>query len=100
MTSPTQGPWTYNRLGNIRSPKHVLAQMPPNLYFAEGMTEAEIDANGYLMAAARETTAALQVLLHRYVTLASSGDCGFWDPETEPEVIAARAALAKADNLK
>ncbi len=25
-----------------------------------------------------------------------SGDCGFWNPEDEPEVKACRAALAKA----
>lgn len=64
MTSPTKGPWTYNRLGNIRSPKHVLAQMPPNLYFVEGMTEAEIDANGYLMAASWEMFELLKYLQH------------------------------------
>lgn len=37
---------------------------------------------------------ALQSLLDRYLELANSGDAGFWDPEEEPEVIAARAALA------
>lgn len=40
---------------------------------------------------------ALRVMLHRYVSLVNCGDCGHWDPETEPEVIAARAALAKAE---
>ena len=39
--------------------------------------------------------AALAQLLDHYVTLANSGDAGFWDCETEPEVIAARAALAQ-----
>jgi hypothetical protein len=37
---------------------------------------------------------ALQSLLDRYLELANSGDAGFWDPEEEPEVIAARAARA------
>lgn len=37
--------------------------------------------------------AALGPLLKRYVDLANSGDAGFWDPELEPEVIAARAVL-------
>ena len=35
-------------------------------------------------------------LLERYVTLVNSGDCGFWDPEAEEGVKAARAALAAA----
>lgn len=35
----------------------------------------------------------LEALLKRYVGLISSGDCGFWNPEEEKEVIAARAVL-------
>jgi hypothetical protein len=35
-------------------------------------------------------------LLKKYTDLASSGDAGFWDPEEEAEVIAARTALAAA----
>ena len=42
------------------------------------------------LAAARE---ALEKMLNHYTSLANSGDAGFWDPETEPEVIQARAAL-------
>jgi hypothetical protein len=37
--------------------------------------------------------AALSGLLKRYTSLVNSGDCGNWNPEEEPEVIAARAAL-------
>ena len=40
--------------------------------------------------------AALQALLSRYVELVNCGDCGFWNPEEEPEVIAARRQLAEA----
>ena len=36
---------------------------------------------------------ALTALLDRYVGLVNCGDCGNWNPETEEEVIAARAAL-------
>jgi hypothetical protein len=43
-----------------------------------------------------ELLAALKVLLDRYVSLINCGDCGNWDPETEAEVIAARAAIKKA----
>lgn len=37
--------------------------------------------------------AALVGLLEHYINLANSGDAGFWDPEKEPVVINARAAL-------
>ena len=53
-------------------------------------------ANGDIIAAAPETSDALVHLLRRYVELVESGDCGFWNPEEEEEVIAARAAIAKA----
>lgn len=38
---------------------------------------------------------ALDGLLERYTGLVNSGDAGFWDPENEPVVIAARKALAR-----
>lgn len=38
--------------------------------------------------------AALEAMLKMYVELVDSGDCGFWDAEKVPEVIAARAALS------
>ncbi len=37
---------------------------------------------------------ALQALLDKHVELVASGDCGHWDVEKEPEVIAAREVLA------
>lgn len=36
---------------------------------------------------------ALEALLKRYLSLVNSGNCGFWDPEKEDEVIQARVAL-------
>lgn len=56
----------------------------------------DIMANARLIAAAPCLLAALETLTKRYVGLASSGDCGFWNPEEEDEVIAARAALSRA----
>ncbi|MFN7611738.1 MAG: hypothetical protein ACK5QX_12520 [bacterium] len=53
-------------------------------------------ANARLIAAAPDLLTALQDLLDHYLELANSGDCGAWDPEPEPQVIAARAAIAKA----
>lgn len=40
---------------------------------------------------------ALRVVVDHYVSLANSGDAGFWNPETESQVIGARAALEAAD---
>ena len=40
---------------------------------------------------------ALRNLLDNHITLVSSGDCGNWDVESEDEVVAARAAIAKAE---
>lgn len=37
----------------------------------------------------------LAVMTKHYVQLAGSGDCGFWDPEEEQEVIDAREALSR-----
>lgn len=39
---------------------------------------------------------ALQGVLLLYTSLVNSGDCGNWNPEDEPDVIAARAASAAA----
>jgi hypothetical protein len=40
---------------------------------------------------------ALTTLLERHTSLVNCGDCGNWNPETEDEVIAARAALQIAE---
>lgn len=48
------------------------------------------------MSAQSQLTAAKQALgdlLVRYLSLANSGDCGFWDPEEEMEVRQARGIL-------
>ena len=38
---------------------------------------------------------ATEAMPNHYVTLARSGDCGHWDPETEDVVIQTRKALAE-----
>lgn len=40
---------------------------------------------------------ASKAMLERYVALVNCGDCGNWNPETEKEVIALRAAIADAE---
>ena len=42
-----------------------------------------------------ELERALAHMVEHYISLADSGDAGFWNPEEEPEVKAARAVLAK-----
>lgn len=47
-----------------------------------------------------EMAGALQQITLRYVGLVDSGDAGNWDPETEVQVIDARAVLAKWEASK
>lgn len=58
--------------------------------------DAELEANARLISASPEILEALQGMVKKYTELVESGDAGFWDAEKEPEVIAARAAIAKA----
>ena len=59
---------------------------------------AKIEEIDRLKAVNAELLAALDTMVKRYTTLVSSGDCGHWDCEQEEEVIAARAAIAKAQS--
>jgi hypothetical protein len=60
--------------------------LPPDEHPGElAIAEATIRAAGEPLAAA------LRAMLEHYTSLVN---CGNWDPETEAEVIAARAALA------
>jgi hypothetical protein len=58
--------------------------------------QRQIEANAHLIAAAPDLLAALETLLDHYTALVNCGDCGNWNPESEPEVITARATIAKA----
>jgi DNA repair exonuclease SbcCD ATPase subunit len=70
---------------------------------AENWKDAERRAADLVVAVRRSEQAALarvaqlegalRVMLERFVGLVASGDAGSWDPESEPEVVAARAAL-------
>lgn len=53
-------------------------------------------ANARLISASPDLLEALQAFLAMYIEGANSGDWGNWNPEEEPEIIAARAAIAKA----
>lgn len=54
-------------------------------------------ADARLISAAPDMYEALKTFVAEYVDLVESGDAGFWDAEKEPKVIAARAAIAKAE---
>jgi hypothetical protein len=72
------------------------ADMSP-LFSVNGPNEAEIAA--YIVKAVNSHAAlveALRKMTDRYAYLVNSGDAGNWNPETEPEVIAARALLRSA----
>ncbi|MET0375660.1 MAG: hypothetical protein ABW128_15560 [Rhizorhabdus sp.] len=45
--------------------------------------------------ATAELVGVLGAMTERYVELVNCGDCGHWNPETEQEVIDARALLRK-----
>lgn len=62
--------------------------------------KSETLANLTLCAAAPDMFEALSKMLEHYVSLVNCGDCGNWNPEEEPEVIAARSALAKAQGAQ
>jgi len=47
------------------------------------------------MPQSKEVHRALEDLLEHYLSLANSGDAGFWNPEEEEQVINARKALVK-----
>lgn len=96
----TPGPWVFDRdtlhINAANGYVVGLCTFPSSRgkLFIEEM--AGCRANGALLASAPELLAALQTLLNDYVELVNSGDAGFWDPEEEAQVKAARAAIAKA----
>jgi hypothetical protein len=97
----TPGPWNIiegDSVVFIESAKRKIAATNHAPYWHHF---SEIDlANAHLIAAAPDLYAALDAITARYVSIAVSGDCGFWNPENEPEVVAARAALSRARGEK
>jgi hypothetical protein len=92
----TDGPWTVessNEGGFVieKDGYLVIASRGPHEKRANEML-----ANARLIAAAPELLAALEGFLAMYIAAANSGDWGNWNPEEDPEVIAARAAISKA----
>lgn len=62
-----------------------------NLQASKSRLRGDTDKDALL----RESYDALKTIGEHYVELAECGDCGFWNPEKEKEVIQYRATLAK-----
>lgn len=98
MTGFTPGPWrtmdgdsVVNVMGAEGAP---IAATTSKTYYER--FDATDKANARLISAAPDLYAALDKLLTSYVDIGESGDCGFWEVDAIPEVIAARAALKRA----
>lgn len=89
MSAHTPGPWWVCNDELVLSQDGDIAE----IFSPKGKV---LEANALLIAAAPDLLAALIKILERYTALANSGDVGFWDCELEPQVIASRAAIAKA----
>lgn len=108
----TPGPWRLKTTGNMGNCIEALAGTwegePRYAHVASyqyclpaeisnyNVQEANAIANGRLIAAAPELLEALEKFVEDYTEMVNSGDCGFWDPENEDKVKAARAAIKKA----
>ena len=102
MQEITREPWTVRKTSHGYVVEH-------NFKTADGQADAiyvavcanyspnvDDEANAHFIAASPNMFDALVAMTARYVDLAGSGDCGFWNPEEELQVIQARAAIAKA----
>jgi hypothetical protein len=88
----TPGPWELHPLvGNFIRPRD---HRGPVIADASG---ENWEANAHLIAAAPDLYEALAGVVELYVELVNSGDAGFWDPEEVSAIVAARAALRKAN---
>lgn len=94
-TKFTPGPWT--AFVDRSDDGDVFTIMPA---MREGqialVTGENASADCSLIAAAPQLYEALKKMTARYVELVNSGDAGYWNPELDDQVIAARAALASA----
>lgn len=86
----TPGPWVWDRLGDVETVDGK------DIATTEAMTQESL-ANAALIAAAPDLYEALTGVVDLYVELVNSGDAGFWDPEDVSAIVAARAALRKAN---
>lgn len=102
MSKHTPGPWEHKKDGD----EWRIRQKGSVKKVFGGTTERPVCevvnslADARLIAAAPELLEALSGMLERYTELVNCGDCGNWDAEQEKEVVASRAAIAKAKGIK
>lgn len=75
--------------------KEIIQALRKERKQADGTIKLLTEENQKLSEDNKVLREALEMTLHKYVDLANSGDCGFWDPETEDHVKEARQALEK-----
>lgn len=105
----TKGPWRviiddtggpFSGWPSIEAPEDVDASVIHRAGFKQeywgDWSQREAVANAHLIAAAPELLVALEAMVVHYTAMINSGDAGNWNPETDDEVIAARAAIRKA----
>ena len=80
---------TYTILGGSDTSEPALYAQPVTLWQDVAKAQDAKTAAHY-GEQVRELRDALRAITKSYVDLVNTGDCGSWDPETEPEVIAAR----------
>lgn len=97
MSKHTPGKWKAERADCWNS-WEIFTDSGENICIINNEQLAQAD-NARLIAAAPELLDALKSLIDGYIELVNSGDCGNWDPETDKEVIQARAAIAKAESI-
>lgn len=94
----TPGPWDVRLGTHVFSPRgRLVASTGGHQSTIDPYCDDENAANARLIAAAPDLLSSLGVFVDRYTALINSGDVGYWNPEEETHVIAARAAIAKAE---
>jgi len=96
MSEHTSGPWTHD-YGNDTGPNDDYFVEFYEIFSGDnviGQFENEDDAR--LASSAPDLLEAIESLLENHTQLVNCGDCGNWDVELEPEVVSARAAIARA----
>lgn len=93
-------------VGDVQA-RHYVANVDPDNAPFEGGVSRDTDSTYQMKMADAEFIVracnshydlleALTTFVAEYVALVESGDAGFWDPEKEAKVIAARVAISKA----